>query len=280
MTKIALITGTSTGIGLSAAIMLAQAGFTVIATMRNLAKADALKARAESAGVALDIRQLDVQDQASVDGCVQAVFDRYGQMDLLVNNAGGGYLGSLEQVSLAELQRVMDLNFYGVWRVTQAIFPAMRAAGSGHIITVTSMGGLNAQPFNDAYCAAKFAVEGAMESLAPVAQRLGIRLSLIEPGPVNTEFVANVQAQSDLTRLMNDPIYAPLFATYVKGTQEAFGTNGQTADEVAAVIVEAATSAAPHFRYPTSERTRMLAARKYVDPTGDSAVALAGTRLR
>ncbi|HMA37847.1 MAG TPA: SDR family oxidoreductase [Chloroflexia bacterium] len=277
--KIALVTGSSSGIGLSTAVQLAQAGFTVVATMRDLAKAGPLEARARDADVTLAVRPLAVQDDASVTACVQDVLQAYGRIDLLVNNAGAGYLGTLEQIPLADLRRTMEVNFFGVWRVTQAVFPAMRAAGGGHIITVTSVGGLIGQPFNDAYCAAKFAVEGFMESLAPVAQRLGIRLSLIEPGAVNTNFVASVVAGRPETPPAVDRVYGPLLAAYIGGAQERFATLGQTPEQVAEVIVGAATTATPHFRYTTSAAVQGLVAQKYVDPSGDRLVAFFSASL-
>lgn len=276
MAGVALITGTSTGIGLSAAIFLAKAGFKVVATMRNLDKAAALQARAESEGVEPDVQQLDVQDQLSITACVNSVREKYGRIDVLVNNAGAGFLGSLEQTPEADLQRTMDVNFLGVWRVTQAVFPVMRAQGSGHVITISSIGGLIGAPFNDAYCAAKFAVEGMMESLAPVAQRLGIRISLIEPGPVHTEFVASVRAK--FSGVVEDA-YQPLLNAYLAGTEQVFKTAGQTSDEIARLIVTAATAEQPAFRYVTSDLVRSFVERKYTDPTGNSVLALTGARL-
>jgi len=279
MAQIALVTGTSSGIGLSTAVLLAQSGFTVVATMRNLAKSAVLEAHAKSAGVPLDVRRLDVQDEASVEGCVREALGTYGRIDVLVNNAGAGYLGTLEQTPPDALRQTMDVNFFGVWRVTQAVFHTMRAARSGRIITVSSVGGLIGQPFNDAYCAAKFAVEGFMESLAPVAKRLGIHVSLVEPGPVNTEFVASVQEQMVKRPQPVHEDYRPMLDAYLAGTRQAFATLGQTGDDVGKVIVEAATADAPHFRYTTSEFIRGIVSRKYVDPTGDSVVALSGARL-
>jgi NAD(P)-dependent dehydrogenase (short-subunit alcohol dehydrogenase family) len=167
-----------------------------------------------------------------------------------------------------------------VWRVVQAVLPAMRANGSGRIITISSIGGLIGQPFNDAYCAAKFAVEGMMESLAPVARKFGIYLSLIEPGPVNTEFVPNVlKFVKEAPPEIHEP-YAPLLDAYIKGTQQAFATMGQTGDDIGKIVVEAATTAAPHFRYLTSDLAQSLVSRKYVDTTGDSVVAISGSRLQ
>jgi NAD(P)-dependent dehydrogenase (short-subunit alcohol dehydrogenase family) len=279
MSRIALITGTSTGIGLSAAIALSRAGFSVIATMRNPGKADALRDRARAEGVAVDVRELDVQDDASVERCVRGVLEEHGRIDVLVNNAGAGHFGTTEMVSLDELRRTMDVNFYGVFRVTRAVLPSMRAARSGRIVSVTSVGGLIGQPFNDGYCAAKFAVEGMMESLAPVMKRLGVHVSLIEPGPVLTEFVASTRKRADVGPAVPDEAYRPLVEAYLAGTQQAFATVGQTGDDVAKVIVEAATAEAPQLRYPTSEVVRGLVGRKYVDATGASALALSGGRL-
>jgi len=277
--KTALITGTSSGIGLRAAIHLAQAGFMVIATMRDVAKAAPLRAAAQEAGVTIDVRPLNVQDDASVTSCVQGVLTTYGHIDLLINNAGAGYLGTLEQTPLTALQSTMDTNFFGVWRLVQAVLPSMRVAGTGRIITVTSVGGLIGQPFNDAYCAAKFAVEGFMESLAPVARRLGVTLTLIEPGPVNTEFVASVLAQAPPPSPEIQAAYGLMLDAYMGTTEQTYAALGQTPDQVAEVILNAATTATPHFRYTTSPSIQNLVAQKYVDPTGDNLVAFFAARL-
>lgn len=278
MKKIALVTGTSSGIGLSSALALAKAGFTVVATMRNLDKAQALQQAAHAQGLMLELQQMDVQDQASVAACVQQVIQTHGQIDLLVNNAGSGFLGAMEETGMSELQQVMDVNFYGVWRVTQAVFPHMRAAGAGRILTVSSVGGLIGQPFNDAYCAAKFAVEGFMESLAPVAQRFGIQVALIEPGPVNSEFVANVRKTGSL-QINGIAAYAAMRTSYLEGAAQAFASIGQNPDDIARLIADAATAPGMHLRYPSSEPIRGLISKKYVDPSGDSILSINGARL-
>ncbi len=279
MQSVALVTGTSSGIGLFTAVQLAQAGFSVVATMRNPAKAGALQAEAAAAGVELDVRALDVQDAASITACVNGVLGDYGRIDLLVNNAGSGFLATFEETTFEQLTQVMDVNFYGVWRVTEAVFPHMRRAGSGRIITNTSIGGLIGQPFNDAYCAAKFAVEGFMESLAPVASRLGVHVSIVEPGPVNTEFVATVReklVQGAPTEA--SAAYATMRDSYLAASSQVFAM-AQTGADVARVMVEAATAEKPHLRYVTSDLVRGIAGRKYVDLTGDSIVAMTGARL-
>lgn len=277
--KIAVITGTSSGIGLYTAVQLAQAGYKVIATLRDTTKAGKLQEVATQAGVELIIRPLDVQDEASITNCVQEIVSSYGHIDLLVNNAGAGFLGSLEQTSMEDLRRTMEVNFFGVWRMTQAVFPLMRAAKSGRIISVTSVGGVIGQPMNDAYCAAKFAVEGFMESLAPVAKNLGVQISLIEPGPVVTNFVDSVIATKPQMPVEQQAIYGPILDSYMAATEQVFAMLGQTSEEVAKIIVEAATTNAPHFRYTTSPAIRGLISRKFVDPDGDSIIAATSERL-
>ena len=279
MSRTALVTGTSSGIGLETAVALAQAGFTVVATMRDLARSERLRARATEAGVTLDLRELDVQSESSITRCVGEVLERYGRIDLLVNNAGAGYLGAMEQTSDAALHRMMDVNFFGVWRLTQAVFPSMRRAGAGHIISVSSIGGVLGQPFNDAYCASKFAVEGFMESLAPVARRLGVHVSLIEPGAVHSEFVASVVHTSEHLTPELQGAYNDMLNAYTTAASHTYTTAGQTTTDVAACIVGVATAEAPHFRYQTSELIRGIVARKYVDPSGDSVVTMSGARL-
>lgn len=271
MSQVVLITGTSSGIGLAAAAVLAKAGFKVIATLRNPAKATALRERAQRDGVELDIRQLDVVDQASVDACVSKVLADYGKIDILVNNAGAGYRGVFEHTPIAAAQRVMDLNYFGVWRVTQAVFAGMRAAGAGRIITVSSLGGVVASPFNDTYCAAKFAVEGLMETLAPVARNLGIHVSLIEPGPVATEFSNSAAPPQEENSVPTTGIYADMVQAY-RASFSTTTSTPQTGDDVAQTILQAATDSAPHLRYQTSPTARHIASQKFVDPTGDSIV--------
>jgi NAD(P)-dependent dehydrogenase (short-subunit alcohol dehydrogenase family) len=131
----------------------------------------------------------------------------------------------------------------------------MRAQQAGRIVTVTSIGGLIGQPFNDAYCAAKFAAEGLMESLAPTARKLGIFVSLIEPGPINTDFVANAP-RPDLAAVPE--LYRPLLTDFITQGERVYRTLGQSGDDVARVIVKAATRKSPALRYTTSRKANLL----------------------
>ncbi|MGZ6751946.1 MAG: SDR family oxidoreductase [Nocardioides sp.] len=246
---VALVTGTSSGIGLHTALGLARAGLIVVATMRDPNKAGALIEAAEAEGLEIQVLPLDVTVPASVTTTVELVAEQHGRIDVLVNNAGRGAVASLEQLDDDALRDQLEVNYLGVARVTRAVLPYQRAAGRGRVVTVTSVGGAVGQPFADAYCGAKFAVEGLMQSLAPVAARMGVTVSVVEPGAVSTEFVANVE-RPPLAR--EDDPYGPLLAAYLERTAGAFAAAQSPAD-AAAVVVEAATTDTPRFRWQTSE---------------------------
>jgi len=277
---VALVTGASTGVGLHTAVRLAKAGYLTVATMRDTGKKGALLAEAAAAGVKLVVRSLDVARPASIRRAVDSVAARYGRIDLLVNNAGAGFLGSIEQTSDEDLRRTMEVNFFGVWNATKAVVPVMRTQGRGRIITVTSVGGLLGQPFNEAYCAAKFAVEGMMEGFAPLARQMGISISLVEPGPINTEFVANVRSASAGVLASLAPPYDALAAAYMGSTTDVFAKFGQTGDQVAEIIVDIAQAERPHFRNITSDFARATVKPKVVDETGDGVIEVFAARLK
>jgi NAD(P)-dependent dehydrogenase (short-subunit alcohol dehydrogenase family) len=262
--SILLITGTSSGIGLASAVAAARAGFTVVATMRDPDRSDALRTAASAAGVTLDIQPLDVTDPASVAAAVDYAASTYGRLDALLNNAGAGHLGTIELESVDDVRGVIEVNFFGVVAMTRAAMPLLRASG-GRVLTVSSVGGVVGQPFNEAYCAAKFAVEGFMESLAPVAATVGVRVSVIEPGAVTTEFVANVGGR----RSVEGTPYAGALDAYLERTAAAFDpANAQTPEGVADVVVEVLTSANPPARVQTSEAARRFAGVKLADLDG------------
>src|SRR5262249_28996669 len=138
---------------------------------------------------------------------------RHGAVDVLVANAGVGALGTLEELSLDELRDAMEVNYFGVVRTTKAVLPGMRARGAGRLVAVSSVGGAFGQPFTDAYCAAKHAVEGLYESLQPVAARFGVHVSIVEPGPVATEFHRKSTRVARTSGVDGDP-YAELWDRY------------------------------------------------------------------
>ena len=280
MSPVALITGTSSGIGLSTAVTAAAHGFTTVATMRDTSKADALRDAAGAAGVELDIRRLDVVDQDSVTACIDGVVADHGTLDILVNNAGRGFVGTIEQVSMDEMRDVMEVNFFGVVAVTKAALPHLRAS-NGRVVTVTSVGGVVGQPFNEAYCAAKFAVEGFMESLAPVAASVGVQVIVVEPGPVSTEFVTNVGV--DVAKIFAEAgEYEPAMQSYMRHILDEFANPdaAQTGDDVARVILTAMVSDSPAFRHQTSHWSRTFCGYKLSDHDGSAVVGMTTDWLR
>ncbi|MGA5823093.1 SDR family NAD(P)-dependent oxidoreductase [Kitasatospora sp. NPDC094028] len=271
--KTVLITGTSSGIGLAAAVAAAQAGWTVVATMRDTAKGGALLKAAAEQGVAdrVRVKRLDVSEPDSIAACLDEVITEHGRLDALVNNAGAARVGTVEQLSLDEVRATMEVNFFGVVAATRAAMPHLRAS-RGRVITVTSVGGAVGQPFNEAYCAAKFAVEGFMESLAPVAATVGVDVTVVEPGAVASEFVANAGLDVPALLAAAGP-YAPALQAYIARTQQSFG-NAQAPAEAAAPIIEALTADRPAFRVQTSAWAREFVATSLADLDGSAVQAL------
>ncbi|MCB5181562.1 SDR family NAD(P)-dependent oxidoreductase [Streptomyces antimicrobicus] len=267
-----LITGTSSGIGLAAAVGAARAGWRTIATLRDTGRADALRKAAAEAGVELDIRRLDVVDEDSAAAAVEGVIADYGRLDAVVNNAGAGHVGTLENETVADVRKVMEVNFFGVLNVSKAAMPHLRASG-GRLITVTSVGGVVGQPFNEAYCAAKFAVEGYMESLAPVARALGVSVCVVEPGAVASEFVNNLGIDLEEYIAAAGP-YSDALRNYVNRTVPQFLPGAQTPAEAAEPILDALTADRPAFRIQTSEWARGFTGTKLRDLDGSAVQAL------
>ena len=256
MSKVVLITGTSTGLGIRIAIQAAKAGHKVYATMRDLTKCAALDTAREDAGVALEILPLDVQDTATINATVATIMEREGRLDTLINNAGAGFIRTTEQASEDDINRVMDVNFTGVVRCTKAVIPHMRKQRSGHVINISSVGGLVGQPFNEIYCAAKFAVEGYTEALASyVTPGFGVNFTTVEPGGIASEFANNVLKHVQDTGGMLEDEYLPILQKYIGGAQDRqTGADiYQTADEVAAVVMACVDNETPPVRTRTSK---------------------------
>lgn len=268
-----LITGTSSGIGLATAVAAARAGWTTIATMRNLSRSDALRSAAGDAGADLDIRELDVTDQSAIDREIAYCLDRYGRLDAVVNNAGSATVGTLEVLTVDDFRSAMEVNYFGVVALTRAALPHLRAS-HGRIVTISSVGGAVGQPFNEAYCAAKFAVEGFLESLQPVAKTVGVGVYIIEPGAVSSEFVANAgidpKAMADAAGA-----YGPALSAYISRTTAQFsGASAQTPDEVAQTVLASLQGSNPAFRIQTSDRAREFVAAKLSDLDGSRVTSM------
>jgi NAD(P)-dependent dehydrogenase (short-subunit alcohol dehydrogenase family) len=187
--KIALVTGASSGIGLLTAVELAKGGFKVVASMRDLGRRERLDQAAVAAGVAnqIDVRQLDVTNFNAIPAFVEALVHDYGRLDVLVNNAGFAVAGFAEDMKLEEIRLQFETNFFGQVAMTQAVLPTMRRQGAGHIIMVSSIGGLHGSVSVSSYSASKFALEGWSESLRMEVNALGIKVVLVEPGSFQTD---------------------------------------------------------------------------------------------
>ncbi|MEY9931276.1 NAD(P)-dependent dehydrogenase (short-subunit alcohol dehydrogenase family) [Catenulispora sp. GP43] len=273
-----LITGTSSGIGLATAIACARDGFATVATMRDPARAGALLAAAQDAGVEVDVRQLDVTDPDSVQTCMTDVEKAYGRLDALVNNAGVASSDpTMEMSTMAALRANMEVNFFGVIAVSRLAMPLLRASG-GRLVTVGSVHGVVGQPFNESYCAAKAAVEGFMEALAPVAAAQGVTVSLVVPGFVpDTSFGIFPDADRSTIQAASG-VYASTFADYIGWiSAQGWETAAQPAREVAEVVLRTLTEDDPAFRIPTSRWAQDYIAPKLADADGSVIQSLART---
>ncbi|MGW4487136.1 oxidoreductase [Amycolatopsis sp. NPDC004368] len=181
MSRVWFITGTSAGFGRVLAEAVLARGERVVATARDV---DAVKDFADRALVT----RLDVTDPESIRSAVAAAIAEYGQIDVLVNNAGHGLIGALEELTDEQTRKVMETNVFGVLAVTRAVLPHLRARRSGHIVQLSSVGGVVGNPGHAIYATSKFALEGMSEALAGEVGPLGIRVSIVEPGPFRTEF--------------------------------------------------------------------------------------------
>ena len=189
---VAVITGSSSGIGLLTAIELVRGGYRVVATMRDIARRTRLDEAAERAGVAgqLDVRRLDITETDAIAALTEAVVRDYGRINVLVNNAGFAMAGFVEDLRLAEIRQQFETNFFGHLAMTKAVLPIMRRQRSGHIIMVSSINGLVGQPVLSSYSSSKFALEGWSEALRIESFSLGIRVVLVEPGSFATDIWA------------------------------------------------------------------------------------------
>jgi NAD(P)-dependent dehydrogenase (short-subunit alcohol dehydrogenase family) len=180
--KVVVITGTSTGIGLATAVHFARRGHRVVATMRDPQRSSDLEKAAADAGVSVDVRQLDVDDDASVHAAIDGVLRDAGRIDVLVNNAGVGWMRPWEQVAMSAVEQTFRTNVFGALRCAQAVLPGMRENRAGAIVNVASIAGRVAAPIQGAYCASKYALVAFTESLAVEVRQFGIHVAAVLPG--------------------------------------------------------------------------------------------------
>ena len=246
--KVAVVTGSSSGIGHETALILARNNYLTYATMRNLDKGSGLKKIAAKENLESKIRfiQLDVTSDNSVKNAIQTISSEAGRIDVLVNNAGYGLTGAFEDLSIEEIKSQYETNVFGLIRVTQAVLPIMRKQRSGIIVNISSGAGRFGYPSGSAYVSTKFAVEGLTESMSYEVEPFGIRMVLVEPGVIKTNFFNSMT----IAKKSQDPTspYLPM----LNGMESSIGKmmeNGSTPDYVAKIVYEAVSSSNPKLRY-------------------------------
>jgi NAD(P)-dependent dehydrogenase (short-subunit alcohol dehydrogenase family) len=257
--KVAVVTGSSSGIGFEISLLLARNGFYTYATMRNpdKSKKEGMVNVANRERLPLQVIPLDVVDNKSVKEAIGRITTEQGRIDVLVNNAGYLLLGPLEELSIEEFKEQFETNFFGAIRVTQAVLPIMRRHKEGVIINISSIAGRIGFPLSSAYVSSKFALEGLSESMAYEVEQFGIKVILIEPGVIKTNFpnnlkigkrVDNSSSSNNNSNTDSSSPYSELIRNRIAGFKPRF-ESGSSPIEVAKIILKCVTSETPQLRY-------------------------------
>ena len=245
--KVAIVTGSSTGIGYETSLALARDGFLTYATMRNVNKAENIKSIATKESLPLHVKQLDVTDDISVKNAVQAISSETGgRVDALINNAGYGLNGAFEDLSMDEIKAQYETNFFGLIRVTQALLPTMRRQKSGTIVNISSGAGRFGFPGGSAYVSTKFAIEGLSESMSYELEPFGIKVVIVEPGVIRTNF-GNGLVVAKKSQDPNSPY--SMMMKKIANAFEQMTKNASSPDLVANVVLKAVKDENPNLRY-------------------------------
>lgn len=237
-----LVTGASAGIGYAAAELLLRSGYKVFAGARRVEKMRGLEA------LGAVTFPLDVTDESSLAAAVNLVLSEGGSLDVIVNNAGYGAHGAVEDVPIAEARRQFEVNLFGLARLTQLALPHMRARGSGSIINISSIAGKISMPTGGWYHASKHALEAYSDALRLETAQFGIKVVLIEPGPIRTEW--DNTALVNLEKYSGSGPYAPLVRSITARFRAGYRAGAPGPEAVAAVILKALRSSSPSARYP------------------------------
>jgi NAD(P)-dependent dehydrogenase (short-subunit alcohol dehydrogenase family) len=244
--KVAVVTGSSTGIGYETSLILSRNGFLTYATMRNLNKSENIKSAATKENLPVQIRQLDVTNEVSVTNAIQEISSEAGRIDVLVNNAGYGLNGAFEDLAIDEIKAQYETNVFGLIRTTQAVLPIMRRQRSGTIVNISSGAGRFGFPSSSAYVSTKFAVEGLSESMSYELEPFGIRVVIVEPGVIRTNFLDGVVVAKK-SKDQNSP-YSQMMQKVTAGFEEMM-KNASSPDVVAKVVLNAIRDKNPNLRY-------------------------------
>jgi len=240
--KVALITGASSGIGESAAILLHEAGFKVYGAARRVEKMKSLEEKG------ISVISLDVTDEDSIVNCVNTITEKEGSIDILVNNAGYASYGAVEDVPMEEARRQFEVNMFGVARLTQLVLPKMRENRFGKIVNISSMGGKIYTPFGAWYHASKHALEGWSDCLRIEVKSFGIDVVVVEPGGIKTPW--GIIAAENLKKTSGNGAYAESANKSAENTAKTYSSNQLTSPEVIGkVILKVVTARRPKTRY-------------------------------
>ncbi len=273
--KVALVTGSSSGIGFETALLLARSGFYTYASMRNLEKSKKIKDISIKENLPLQTIQLDVNNDESVKEAVDKIRKEKKRIDVLINNAGYGLFGSVEDLTIEEIKALFETNFFGVVRVTQQVIPIMRSGNKGGIIVnISSVGGRSSVPFLSAYHGTKFALEGLSESMSYELEPFGIKIIIIEPGFIRT----NIMNSSILAKKSN--LDSPYFSFIQKVTSHfnSMVNNpslSTSPEEVAKTILNAISSHNPNLRLTVGDdAASIIQAKKEMSDEGFSQMTI------
>lgn len=254
--KVAIVTGSSSGIGYTTALDLAKNGFKTYATMRDTNKSNNILAEATKDNLPLKVIQLDVNDDLSVQQAIREILKEDERIDVLVNNAGFAIMGAVEDTSVDEAKEQFETNFFSLYRMVQSVLPTMRKQKSGIIINISSIAGFLGIPGTSAYVSSKFAMEGFSECLKAELEPFGIKVAIVESGPIKT----NVGNSYKYTK--NSQLSSSAFAelnTKVKDMMTYAVTDGGNPPEVVSKeVLNAVLLNNPDTRYPASPEAKLL----------------------
>jgi len=253
-----LITGGTDGLGRAAALLLAEQGYRVFAAGRNPQRRAQLEAYARERGIPLETVEMDVCDDGSVDRAVAQVRSKAGPIEVLINNAGIGYLAPMEIVQIEHLQRQFETNLFGVVRVTQRVLPEMRERRRGRIINMSSAAGKVAPPLYGPYSASKFALEAISDALRVEVSAFGISVVLIEPGYISTGFQGvSMELSSPYAAAAENGPYKTLYRNFKKARNRSLSASPYTPEDCARVILRAIRDNPPRPRYTVTRLARV-----------------------
>ena len=254
MEKVAIVTGSSSGIGYETSLSLAREGYFTYATMRDLKKADVIKKISQDENLPLKVIELDVDDEDSTENAIRAIIDEKQRIDVLVNNAGWGIWGTAEDVSLEEFREQFETNFFSVVRMIQKVAPVMRKQGSGYIVNISSIAGKIGFPVSTAYISSKFALEGLSESLRFELGPFGVNVVIIEPGVIKTNFFDSMRTAK---KVDESDTYRDITIKVISGVK-MMAEMGTSPKEVANVIINSIKEAKPLPRYVVGNDAAMF----------------------